>query len=257
LKSADPERRFERCIARLVREDRAIRNLLDQPRPEHRGRNAEDQVAARELFLEVRLGEHAAARVVAAGDGEQRVHAAVGRSVRVADEARLAHRAVRPDERRQTVIGPPLGGERHLGIQRRAGAPGGRLRMAAAAAVQVHRRPQAFVGLVGFQEVGQALVEEGELVLAQAGDRPAGVGPVIAHTRVARGGIERGNSFRPSKQETGRGKRQHQRQRVLEMLDLHDASHPRFVCPKENIEGSALPGRLLVRRVVPSATSCA
>ena len=52
---------------------------------------------------EVRLREAAAGRVAAAGDGEERVHTAVRRAVGVCDEAHLAHRPVRRDERRHAV----------------------------------------------------------------------------------------------------------------------------------------------------------
>jgi Tfp pilus assembly ATPase PilU len=81
--------------------------------------------------------------------------------------------------------------------------------MAGAAAVQVHRRAQAFLDLFDFLEVVLALVEERQLVRRQAGERRAGV-DAIAHTRVARDEVDRGNVLRLDKQEA-RGGREHQR----------------------------------------------
>src|SRR5262245_12174993 len=62
-----------------------------------------------QLSPEVRLREHrggaAGGRVGTADNGEQVVDTAVGRAVRIVDEARLADWTVGGDERRNSVVG--------------------------------------------------------------------------------------------------------------------------------------------------------
>src|SRR6185436_16725916 len=69
-----------------------------RPAPKNRRRDAEDHVAVQQLGREVRLRHRARAGAVSPGDGEERVHAAVGRAVPIADEPGFADRPVRGDE---------------------------------------------------------------------------------------------------------------------------------------------------------------
>ena len=67
--------------------------------PSQRGSgNAEDDVVLRDSGGEVRLRIDAARSIRTSGDGEKVVHPAVGRSVRIGDEARFADRSVYKDE---------------------------------------------------------------------------------------------------------------------------------------------------------------
>src|SRR4029077_2008516 len=79
-----------------------------------------------------------------------------------------------------------LGGERYLRVQRGARAADRRLRVAAAATVEVHRRPEAFIDFFDFVEIGLALLEKRQLVRGQACDRIAGTGSPEAHAWIAR-----------------------------------------------------------------------
>src|SRR5262252_9630974 len=127
-----------------VVQDGAVRDALDQARAEDRRGNPEDDVPPLALGVEVLLLDGAAARVAAPvlspADDEERVHAAVGRAVRVVFEARLAHGTVERDEVGHRVLGPEGGGEGDLRVHRRArSADRGRL-VAAAAAIEIHPR---------------------------------------------------------------------------------------------------------------------
>src|SRR5262245_17711213 len=122
------------------------------------------------------------------GDREERVHAPVRGSVRILDEARLAHRAVRGDERGHLVGAAVLARERDLRIDEGARAPDCGLQVAARAAVEVHARPEAFVDLFRLGEIGQPRVEECLLVRSRSGDRTTRARGVAAHAGIA--GVE-------------------------------------------------------------------
>src|SRR5438552_5867264 len=202
----DPEILLPGRVVYLVREDRLVGDLLDQARAEHRRRNPEDHVAARELALEVRLRERASRRVGAAGDREQVVHASVRRAIRVLHEPRLAHRSFRRDEGWHRVLRAVRAGERDLGIHRGARPADRRVQMAAGAAVEVHRGPQAVGGFLLFLEIVLARVEERELGRGQPRDGRARARGPAAHPRIAgRGGrIVREGEFVAEKEETGK-----------------------------------------------------
>ena len=75
-----------------------IGNALHQAQAEGRCWDAKDDIVAGEFRLEVGLLDVAARRIRTSGNDEEVVHAAIRRSVWVADKADLAHRAVRGDE---------------------------------------------------------------------------------------------------------------------------------------------------------------
>jgi len=81
-------------VVREVRDERVILDRLEQAQAERRRRDPEDHVVVGELSREVGLREVTTGCVGAPGDGVERVHAAIVAAVRVADEARLADRAV-------------------------------------------------------------------------------------------------------------------------------------------------------------------
>jgi hypothetical protein len=132
----------------------------------------------------IRLLDVAAGCAGAARDREQRGHAAVGRAVGVSHEPRFTNRAVQRDEGWNAVGSTALSGERNLRIDCRARPADRRLRMATAAAVQVHPRSQALVDLFRFIEVLQAQLEKFGLVVGEAGNGPAGGGRTAAQPRV-------------------------------------------------------------------------
>ena len=164
--------------------DLAIRDGFDQAGAEQRGRNAEHDVVARHLGCEVGLSDIAAERIGPAGDREQAVHPAVGRSVGVAHETHFAHRAVGAEERRYLVARAGGAGKRDLRIHGRAAAADGGVGMAAAAAVEIHRRPQAFFDVLGFIEVVLRRLERRQLGRRQAVQRAAGVTAAAARPGV-------------------------------------------------------------------------
>ena len=201
----DPEILLPGRVVGLVREDRLIGDLLDQARAEHRRGNPEDHVAARELTLEVRLRERASRRVGAAGDREEVVHAPVGRAVRVVHEPRLAHRPLGRDERRHRVGRAVRPGERDLGIHRGARSADRRVQVAAGAAVEVHRGPEAVGGFLLLLEIVLARVEERELGRGEARDGRTRARGSAAHPRIAgrRKRIVLGRNLIPEKDATG------------------------------------------------------
>jgi len=67
--------------------------------------------------------------------------------------------------------------------------------MATGATVEVHRRPEALVGAIGFFELRFARVEERELGRGEARDRITGVRGAEAHPGIAGHRIQRGRSF--------------------------------------------------------------
>jgi hypothetical protein len=67
--------------------------------------------------------------------------------------------------------------------------------MATRASIEVHRRPEALAGAIGFFELRFAPLEERELAGAQAGDRITGVRGADAHSGIARHRIQRGRGF--------------------------------------------------------------
>ncbi len=159
----DPQRALLARVGSLVCEYRAVRDLLDQPRPEDRGGDPKDHVLIRELRREVRLREAATIRTRPAGDGEQSVDTAIGgsiRGIRVRHESRLAYRPVRRDERGNEVGSAVLAGERHLRIHKRARSADCRLRMTPGATVQVHPRSEPVGNGVHFIERVQAVDEK-------------------------------------------------------------------------------------------------
>ena len=133
---------------------------------------------------EIRLRHHAACGVRAAGDGEERVDAAVGRVAERAvgiDEvwkARFANRAIGREEIRDGVSGAVVGGRDELRIYRRAGAADAGLRMATAATIGIVAGAEAEAGFVGraavdgidSDETREAVFEVGELLREEGGD---------------------------------------------------------------------------------------
>ena len=163
----DAERGLDGCARALVGEDGGVGNLLDQAGTEHGRRDPEDDVAGRELPIEIRLRNPApggvAAVVDAAADHEERVHAAVRRAVGMALEAHLADRAVEREKRRDRVARPERGRHRDLRIRGRARATHRRLAVTPPTAVEVETRPEALAETVRLLEFGLADVEEGQL----------------------------------------------------------------------------------------------
>ena len=96
----------------------------------------EDHVVVGDLRGEVRLRQGAAVRAEPAGDREQRMHAAVGRTIGVGDEARASRTGPSAGQKRRQVIEPTRSGWRRRSADSRRGSnsPDRRLRMAAAAA---------------------------------------------------------------------------------------------------------------------------
>ena len=67
--------------------------------------------------------------------------------------------------------------------------------MAAGATVEVHRRPEALVGAIGFFELRFAPLEEPELGRGEPRDRITGVRGAEAHSGIAGHRIERRRGF--------------------------------------------------------------
>src|SRR5262249_14506250 len=144
----------------------------------------EDDIVAGELSREVGLLDVAAQRVRASADHKQVVHAAIGRSIRVADETRLANRPVCGDEWRYDIPGAFRRGDRHLWIGRRARAAAGGLAVAAAAAVEIEARSQAVRHRFRSRKVVRCSIEESLLRGAEAGKRTSSAGIAAAHARI-------------------------------------------------------------------------
>ncbi len=98
--AGDAELLLESGISSHVGEDGGIGNIFDQAGAESGSGNAEDDVAELIHLLEVGLGHDAALGILAAGDGEDVVYAAIGSAAEAAArsdrerEARFAHRSI-------------------------------------------------------------------------------------------------------------------------------------------------------------------
>jgi hypothetical protein len=165
-----------------------IRNVLDQTGAEHRCRYAENDIVRSDRSGEIRLREVTVRRIRSPGDREEIMHAAIRRSVRIADEPRLANWAVQRDERRYGVGGAHQGRNRNLGIRQRPYAARGGLSMAAATAVEVEHGPEAAgewdrVDIVEHPLGGG---EEIELILTQSRKRTSGARRTTAQTGIGR-----------------------------------------------------------------------
>src|SRR5262249_14299014 len=129
------------------------------PQSEDRRWDPEDHVAGSKLPVEVRLRQVAAHGIRSAGDGEQRVHAAIEGRVRVGriggHEPGFADRPVRGDEGGDRVPSPIEVGDHGLWIRLRylraewgrTGAARGWLRVARGAAIGIERGSQTLAGL--------------------------------------------------------------------------------------------------------------
>jgi hypothetical protein len=125
-------------------------------------------------------------RFSAAGDGEERGHAAVRRAVGVPYEPCFAHRAIGGDERRHLVAAGASGcRKRKLRVDGRARTADRRLSVAAAAAIEVHPRPESFVDFFDFGEILLAALEERELTRREPLQRTARARGTAANARVA------------------------------------------------------------------------
>src|SRR4051812_50155676 len=99
------------------------------------------------------------------------MHTAVGASVPITYEAPLAHWPIPLHERRDVVARAHLIGKSHLGVYCRTGPADRGLRMAAAAAIQVHRRAKAFVRSFRLVEFVFTCEEECLFSLGKSRDR--------------------------------------------------------------------------------------
>src|SRR3954467_8119623 len=96
--------------------------------------------------------------------------------------------------------------------------------MAAAAAVEVHHRPEAVGNVFGFVEVVLPLVEERELIRGQSRKRTSDIGRPAAHARVTGDEIDGSGDLRMEKEEAC-----YRREQQWHCVpDLHTTSHPRF-----------------------------
>ena len=138
-----------------------------------------------EVLLDDVAERRVAARIDAAADHEERVHATVALTVAAVAEAHLAHGAVRPEERGNHVARAKSGGGRDLGILRRARPADCRLGMAAATALEVEARAEAFADAFVLAEGLPARLECRALGVGESRKR-------IAHTcrAAARAGID-------------------------------------------------------------------
>src|SRR5262249_11323416 len=108
-----------------------------------RNRNAEGNVAVLQLRREVWLLQCAPVRRVdAPGNGEQIVHSAVRRAVRVEDKARFPDRPVGREEGGEEVGGPGGVGNADLRIRAWTASADRRLGVAKKTAVAIERRAQ-------------------------------------------------------------------------------------------------------------------
>ena len=176
-----------------VGQDGGIGDRLDQSAAEHRSGNAEDEIVFLRRLREVVLGDVAARRVGAPGDGEQVMDAAVHvLQIEGVREARFAHRAVDRNERRHLVGRALIGGVGHLRIDGRAGAAHGRLGVALRAALRVESRSQTVARVldgagdrIDLQKVRLPGAEESQLILCETGNRRTGSGRPAAHPGIS------------------------------------------------------------------------
>jgi hypothetical protein len=165
-----------RPVAGSIVEDRRIGNLLDQPGAEYRGWNPEDHVVVGDRGREVGLRQQAVGRTGSPADGEQSVHPAVGGSIGIADKPRFPHWAVDGEKRRHGILGAVRDREGDLRVDRRARAAERGLRMAAAAAVEIHPRSQSVGDVLDLGEIVSPDIEVLGLRVAQTAQRSTGAG---------------------------------------------------------------------------------
>ena len=167
-----PSALFADSVARLAGDDRGVGDLFHQPGAEHWSRDAEDHVVIGHFGREVRLLHRAGrCRAGTSVDREQRVDAPVRRAVVIPHEAGLAYRPVDREERRDRIRAAIEVGECDLGIDGRARSTDRRLRVTAAAAIEVHSRSKALVDLLRFVEVDLSRGEIFELLRGESRDR--------------------------------------------------------------------------------------
>ncbi len=149
-----------------------VRDVLEQPRPIRRSRDAQRDVALGELSIEIVLRDRAvlrtAGRIDPPSGDEQRMDSSVAGSAGREFEVSLANRPVRRDERRQAVASAEGGRHLDLRIHRRRGAAVYGLTVAAAAAVEIEPRPEPIPELLHLGEGLLAVEEERGLVRCQA-----------------------------------------------------------------------------------------
>ena len=152
--AADPEGRPPRGGGGEVRPQGGVRGELDQAQAEQRRRDAEGEVAARELPGEVELRDRGAGRVRPALDREEVRDAAVGQSREGVGD--LAHLADRPAQAQDAGEVGGVGGTVQVGevpgdhgVDHGTRPAGGRIGVTLGAAIAVEARPQADALLAG------------------------------------------------------------------------------------------------------------
>src|SRR5882724_10905612 len=146
---ADSETGLRERAGAQVGDDRAVLDLLDQPGAEDRRGDPENDVVVVDLLLEVLLLDRASPGVRMPGDHEERVDAAVARTVGIELEPRFPDRTVQGDERRNDVVFPEaqiglkITDHTEQGVHIRARAADGRRGMAARAAHEVEAWAEA------------------------------------------------------------------------------------------------------------------
>jgi hypothetical protein len=138
------------------------------------------------IRFEVRLRERATGRATASADREERVDAAVRCSISVPHESRLAHRPIHRDEGRHSILGAVGHRERHLRVVLWTRSADLRLRVATAAAVEIHPRAEAVAHIFGLREVQTTEAVVLLLCVGQAAQRGSGAGRADADARILR-----------------------------------------------------------------------
>src|SRR5262249_48993841 len=182
------ERSLRRGVGRLVGHDGGVRDRFDQAQCERRRGNAEDQVGAGHLSSEVllldRAGRGVAGLVDATTDDEERVDAAIAGAVGLELEARFAHGAIAPDERRDDVLGAECGRDADLRVRGRAGAAGRGLGVTPGTAVQIETRTETVPDAFRFQKGVTARLEERLLPGRESREIVAGSGGSSTNTGI-------------------------------------------------------------------------
>ena len=141
--AANAERLLRGTVGLQIGENRIVVDGFDQSCTEQRSRNAEHHILAGHRGAEIRLVKRAARRIPSPSDRKERVHSAVGRTVRIKLESGFAHRTVFLNKRRHVVVCTLFLGHLNLWIYKWTGSPDVRLSVAAGATVQVEARPEA------------------------------------------------------------------------------------------------------------------
>src|SRR5271169_3443844 len=169
---------FQRRVVAHVGVDGGIRNIFDQARTEHRCGNSENDVFDLHHLRKGWLRHAASWCVVASGNGEQIVDAAVWNSayrsvgVHLVRESRLHHRPIDGEERRHGIGGTVICSGGELRVDTWTASPDGGLCMATAATVQIESWTQSSARFAGratfygidFGEASQTILKELELL---------------------------------------------------------------------------------------------